>query len=447
MDLLRAFNIRPGESVALTGAGGKSGLMFALAQALYKPVVMTTTTHLGLWQAPLAEHHLIIQPGDDLKSQYPETFTTLLITGPPGTNDRLTALDEVSLNTLRNLCCQEGWTLLIEADGSKQRPLKTPAEHEPVVPSWVDMVIVVAGMSALGQPLSEDWVHRPKQYAKLSDLSPGETITDESIAAVLGSQQGGLQGLPDNARKLIFLSQADTEITQAAAQRIAWSLNDAYSDVLIGSLHEPGQDGPIFSAQIPVAGVILAAGGSLRLGKPKQLLDWQGQVFISQLIKNALEAGLAPLIVVTGADSDRIQQEIAGMPVDFVHNPDWQEGQSTSMKAGLGALPAGCQSVMFLLSDQPQVSPILIRQLVETWYEERKPITAPQVNGKRANPVLFAKETFEALTAITGDKGGRLLFDRFETSWLPWTDERITLDVDEGDDYRKLIDSYFGIIN
>jgi molybdenum cofactor cytidylyltransferase len=442
MDLLRAFGIRSGETVALTGAGGKSNLMFALAQALPIPIVLTTTTHLGVWQAPLADHHLIVEPGDDFQPQFPQEFQTLLITGPADGNGRLTALDEASLQKLREICEQHGYTLLIEADGARQRPLKAPAEYEPVVPSWVNTVIVLAGMSALDEPLTDEWVHRPERFSKLSGLARGEPISVESIVTVLGSRQGGLRGLPENARRLLFLSQADSVQTQSNAQRIAQLLNDVYSDVLIGSLREPALEGPIFSVQSPVAGIVLAAGGSQRLGRPKQLLEWQGQAFLSLVIKNSLETGLAPLIVVTGADSDIIREEIADFPVKIVHNPDWQDGQSTSMKAGLAALPDGCRAAMLLLSDQPQISPNLIRQLIETWYQERKPITAPEVKGKRANPVLFGRETFDMLNTVTGDKGGRAVFDQFEIARLPWVDERVKLDVDNGKEYQRLIDSY-----
>lgn len=442
MDLLQAFMIKPGECVALTGAGGKSGLMFSLAQALSNTVVMTTTTHLGVWQAPLVDYHLIIHAGEDVTSQFPQEFETILITGPAGEEDRLSALDEASLSALREVCKEHNYTLLIEADGARQRPLKAPAEHEPVVPPWVDTVIVVAGMSALGQPLSEEWVHRPERFADLSGLVLGEPITAEAMATVLLSPQGGLQGIPEKSRRLLFLNQAESIHAQSSAQRIARSLREIYTTVLIGSQRKPGLEGPILSAQSPVAGVVLAAGGSLRLGKPKQLLTWEGQSFISRVIKNGLGAGLWPLIVVTGADSDQIRAEIEDFRVDIVHNPDWESGQSTSMKAGLAALSEKPQAAMFLLSDQPQIGPNLIRQLIETWYEERKPITAPQINGQRGNPVLFARETFEALNEVSGDKGGRVIFDQFEATWLTWVDSRVTLDVDGGTDYQRLIGSY-----
>ena len=92
MDLQRAFSIHPGETVALTGAGGKTGLMFALAKAVPGPVLLTTTTHLGAWQAPLAEKHLILTPGEDLFPKIPKQFDTLLVTGPTGRDERLAAL-------------------------------------------------------------------------------------------------------------------------------------------------------------------------------------------------------------------------------------------------------------------------------------------------------------------------------------------------------------------
>lgn len=442
MELRRAFDIRSGETIALTGAGGKSGLMFALAQALEQPVVLTTTTHLGVWQAPLAERHLILNPGDDFPTHFPKDFHTLLLTGPAGEDDRLSGLADALLREIRSLCQAQGWTLLIEADGARQRPLKAPAGHEPVVPDWVDGVIVVAGMSALGQPLSAECVHRPERFGELSGLSAGDAITVETTAAVLSSPQGGLQGLPENARRWLYLNQADSAVAQAQAQRLAKVLGADYINILIGSLQEPGQAGPIFSVHSPVAGVILAAGSSQRLGRPKQLLTWEGQPFIRQVCLNALAGGLAPLTVVTGAMAERVQAAIADLPVQIVHNSNWETGQSTSMRAGLNALPPDAQGVMFLLSDQPQAGPHLIRGLVERFYSEHRPITAPRVAGRRGNPVLFGRETFDALSSITGDQGGRAVFDRFETAWLAWVDERMAQDVDGEVDYHRLMDSY-----
>ncbi len=429
--------------MALTGAGGKTGLMFTLAKAGPGPVLLTTATHLGAWQASLAERHLILVPGEDLIEKIPEPFDTLLITGPTGRDERLTALTPQQLEALRQYAEQRNFTLLVEADGARQKSLKAPAEHEPAVPAWAMKVIVVAGLSVLGQPLEAATVHRPERFAALSDLKPGEAITSAGLAKVLRDPKGGLKGLPSAAERVLFLNQAETPGLLSQANWIAGAVEDVFHKVVIGSLRQDGKSGTIPSVHSRVAGVILAAGGSQRLGRPKQLLGWQGRTFIAKVVQNALDAGLTPLIVVTGANSEAIRAALAGMPVKIVPNPDWQAGQSTSLKAGLAALPPDCQALMFLMSDQPQCSPALIRAVLETYFTNRLPIAAPRIAGRRANPVLFDRETFDALRTVQGDQGGRAVFDQFQAAWLDWVDERNALDVDDEAGYARLQRAYF----
>ncbi len=187
-----------------------------------------------------------------------------------------------------------------------------------------------------------------------------------------------------------------------------------------------------------VGGVILAAGGSKRLGRPKQGLTWQGKPFVTHIALQALAAGLAPLKVVLGADQALVRDAIGELPVDLIENQDWEEGQSTSMKAGLKALPANCDGVVFLLGDQPQVTAVLIRKLVERRAQKRSPIIAPRVGHRRGNPVLFGQETFKALLEVEGDQGGRGIFDQFHVDYVTWMDERLLLDIDDEDDIRRM---------
>lgn len=442
MDLKRAFAIQPGDTVALTGAGGKTSLMFALAREAPGQVVLTTTTHLGVWQAPMADKHLVLAPGEDWPGKIPDNFDTILITGPAGQDNRLAALEPRQLEALRAFCRDKGIPLLIEADGARQKGLKAPADHEPVIPPWVNRVIVTAGLKGLGKPLGEETVHRPERFAALSGMVLGEPVTVEALVRVLQDPLGGLKGIPEGAERILFLNQADTPLLQSHAGRIALALEGVYDWVVIGALQAPGQLGKVFSVRSRVAGVILAAGGSQRLGRPKQLLDWRGQPFIAKVAQNALEAGLAPLIVVTGAESERVSDALAGLPVATVLNPDWQDGQSTSLRAGIATLPEHCQAVMFLMSDQPQASPVLIRAVVEAFFTQRSPITAPRIAGRRANPVLFGRETFDLLRTIRGDQGGRAVFDRFPVTWVDWADERNALDVDDEAAFARLKRAY-----
>lgn len=191
------------------------------------------------------------------------------------------------------------------------------------------------------------------------------------------------------------------------------------------------------------AGIVLAAGGSERLGRPKQLCRWQNVPFVLQVIQNALEGGLSPLKVVVGAYREMIEKAMRAYPVQIVRNPNWASGIGSSMKAGLKSLPQNCDCVMFLLSDQPQISPIMIRQLIELYSINQSPITTPKLAGQWGNPVLFNKVTFSSLMQVQGDKGGRAVFDKFPVDWLPWIDDRALMDVDQVEDERKLWDAFF----
>jgi molybdenum cofactor cytidylyltransferase len=202
----------------------------------------------------------------------------------------------------------------------------------------------------------------------------------------------------------------------------------------------------IENAYTRVGGIILAAGGSKRLGRPKQGLTWQGKPFITHIALQALAASLEPLKIVLGADQDLVRDTLVNIPVKLIENPDWEKGQSTSMKAGLRSLPANCDSVVFLLCDQPQVSAVLIRKLIERRIQKHSPIIAPRVGRQRGNPVLFGHETFSALLKVDGDKGGRGIFDRFDVDYVPWMDRRLLLDVDDEHDIQMMNQAYGDII-
>jgi molybdenum cofactor cytidylyltransferase len=199
----------------------------------------------------------------------------------------------------------------------------------------------------------------------------------------------------------------------------------------------------VFAVHEPAAGIVLAAGESKRFGKPKQLLEWQGQTFVRAAASTALSAGLSPVIVVTGAGSDEVAGAVQGLPVTIRRNEDWQSGQSSSIIKGLESCPANTGSVVFLLADQPQIPPGVLSGLVELHASGLSPIVAPLVQGnRRGNPVLFDRVTFEALRRLSGDEGGRAVFDRFRVEYLPWNDERLLLDVDTRADYKRLKEMY-----
>ncbi|MEA2007861.1 MAG: nucleotidyltransferase family protein [Chloroflexota bacterium] len=188
-----------------------------------------------------------------------------------------------------------------------------------------------------------------------------------------------------------------------------------------------------------VAAVVLAAGEARRYGEAKQLLTWKGNPFVHVVANTALEAGLSPVIVVTGAWRLKVSQAVENLPVEVIHNPHWQKGQSTSVKAGLRALPPQCGASIFLLADQPHIPSELLRSLVKTHKKTNAPLIAPQVDGQITSPTLFDRITFPDFETITGDQGGRALFERYPPLLIPWPELIISLDVDTPDDYQALL--------
>jgi molybdenum cofactor cytidylyltransferase len=201
------------------------------------------------------------------------------------------------------------------------------------------------------------------------------------------------------------------------------------------------QAGIVHAALEPAAGIVLAAGGASRYGSPKQLLAWKGQPLVRTAVRAALDAGLSSVVVVTGAHAGEVEAAVGDLPVTLARNEAWAEGQASSIRRGLEACPPGMGSALFLLADQPFVSPAVIRTLTGAHASEAAAIVAPLIGGdRRGNPVLFDRETFEDLRGLRGDEGGRAIFSRHRVHYVPWHDERIIEDIDDEEDYHKLME-------
>jgi molybdenum cofactor cytidylyltransferase len=438
MNLAKALRISYTPSIAFVGAGGKTTAMFQLASVLRVaegPIIVTATTRLGAWQIPLADHHIIAESPAPIEAMEHSLSGITLITGSIE-NDKTTPITEYLLDWLHEFCGYHDLPLLIEADGSKQKPLKAPAEHEPAIPEFVDQVVYVVGLSGLGKPLTKEHVHRPEIFSHLSGLNLGETITAASLIRVLTHSAGGLKNIPPRALRCLLLNQADTPELQSIGGKMAGELLEQFNSITVGTL-KPSN----LQTFEPIAGIILAAGESKRYGQPKQLLDWRGQPFIRAVAQTALAAGLSPVIVVTGANAEQVENAVKDLDVKIVRNKDWQSGQSSSVKAGVQALPQYTGASCFLLADQPQIGTDIIHSLAEAHARKLNPIIAPLVlEERRANPVLFDKATFPDLLKLEGDVGGRAIFSKYKVEYIPWHDDRLLLDVDEPEDYQRLVE-------
>jgi molybdenum cofactor cytidylyltransferase len=183
-----------------------------------------------------------------------------------------------------------------------------------------------------------------------------------------------------------------------------------------------------------VAALVLAAGQSRRMGRHNKLLALlDGKQMVSHVVDAALASKADPVIVVTGHDRDRIERAIGKRKVAWVHNPRYEDGLSTSLRAGLDALPQDAEGVLVLLGDMPLIRPDQLNRLINAFNPtEGRAIVVPTVRGKRGNPVLFATSFVPKMREIGGDVGARhLLGEHAEAVFeIELEDEAALLDVD-----------------
>ena len=233
--LVQALGLETSRLISLCGAGGKSSLMLALARefaAAGDRVLVTTTTKIasdeaaGPWPVITASgaDEIVARARRALWNQGSEEVA-IAISGDTDEGRKLVGFPPDCIDAVASQ--PDFDRILVEADGSRRMPLKAPGAHEPVIPSTADAVIMVAGLSGLGQPLDETTVFRADLWAACTGLAPGAPVSAESLARMVVHADGLARGAPDDARRMLFLNQADTRQRIEAARRVIEALTDA----------------------------------------------------------------------------------------------------------------------------------------------------------------------------------------------------------------------------
>ena len=194
-----------------------------------------------------------------------------------------------------------------------------------------------------------------------------------------------------------------------------------------------------------IAGIILAAGRSSRLGRPKQLLPVHGEPLIRHTVRRVLGSSLDQVILVVGHEADEVLAAVEGLPAVCVFNPDAAVGQSTSVRAGLAGLAPNVEAAVFILGDQPGVDPKVIDTLIDAWQESRSAVVAPGYEDRIGNPVLFDRRVFPELALLEGDAGARPIVRAYHESGelqLVPVAGAAPPDVDTEADYAALIATF-----
>jgi molybdenum cofactor cytidylyltransferase len=190
-----------------------------------------------------------------------------------------------------------------------------------------------------------------------------------------------------------------------------------------------------------VAGILLAAGTSSRMGSNKLLLDLQGESVLRHAARRALAGGLAPLLVVLGHQAERARRELSGLPCETVLNAGYERGISSSLQAGVAALPAQAAAAMVLLADMPHVTAPMIAEMVARYRATSAPLVISDFAGVNAPPMLYDRSLFGELLTATGEGCGRQIVKRHRSAAevLAWPAAALA-DLDVPDDYARLHD-------
>ena len=201
---------------------------------------------------------------------------------------------------------------------------------------------------------------------------------------------------------------------------------------------EPSATAPDSSG--PVALLLLSAGASTRMGQPKQLLPYHGRTLLRHAAETAVASGCAPVVLVTGAVHEELLAEIAGLPIQAVRNMNWATGMASSIQTGLAAVgPAQPCAVLIMLTDQPLVTPALLRQLVAQQQQTQAPIVAAAYGDTLGVPAVFTRALLPELLQLQGQQGAARLIAGRVTAVGRVDFPAGLLDVDTPEQYAALL--------
>jgi molybdenum cofactor cytidylyltransferase len=447
MRLYRALRIEDGEVVAFTGSGGKTTAMFRLADDLaeHGKVVLSVTrvtVSAGVVQrAP--RHFSAFEATRGRVEAALDRHKHLFITGPVDfTVDTAAPVTPGLVDDL--LQVKDLGALLIKADDANRRGLKAPLSEEPVVPAMASLVVVMASLETLGEEIIDLNVQHAERVADLAGVALRDDVTPAVMARVLAHPEGGLHGLPDAARVTVFLNHLDLGQRLADARLIARQLLETtrIASVLIGTARKPNAIAEVHGR---MAGIVLAAGQSTRMGEPKQLLPWgEGETVLGSVLNKLRVSGLDEIVVVTGAEHEAIEALVAATNDPRLHcvvNPDYASTEmARSLRVGLGALRSAPEAALVALADQPLVPASLIGRVLDRWRETLAPVIAPYYGEQRGHPLLLDRAAWPRFLALPADANPRQALEGLEIEKIAADDNTILLDIDTREDYERARD-------
>jgi molybdenum cofactor cytidylyltransferase len=252
-------------------------------------------------------------------------------------------------------------------------------------------------------------------------------------------QNGGLKGIPQKARVVPFLNKVDSDDLLDKARGLARLIleEDQINRVISGAIRS---NRPVREIHRRITAIVLAAGLSTRMGRPKLLLPWGDTTVLGRTIGNLQRSGVNEIIVVSGFQAQEVEGISAQLGVQTFFNELYASGgMITSVQTALRLLPDNREAILVMLADQPMVETESIDRLVKAWSENKGELLAPVIKGRRGNPVLIGRRYFDELLSLpVGSAPRDLLSQHSEQLKLVEVEtDSILRDLDEIEDYER----------
>jgi molybdenum cofactor cytidylyltransferase len=190
-----------------------------------------------------------------------------------------------------------------------------------------------------------------------------------------------------------------------------------------------------------IVAVVLSAGESSRMGRPKALLPIDGETFIERIVAALKQTRVGKIIVILGHNASELQPKISNLPVEILINTDYKLGQLSSLQLAVRHLQLDhdCDGMLVHLVDHPYLTPALVQEMIRRFYETKKRIIVPKFHGKRGHPVIFSRELFAELLSAPVDQGAKAVVNahRADTLEIETEEAGIALDIDTPELYQQ----------
>lgn len=430
------ISLEKSELISIVGGGGKTTSMFRLARELLKhdkKVLISTTTAIFKPEDDTYEKLYLTEDTDYRYIKGSTSGITVIGSRIDSTKNKLMGVDgEVIDDIFKSKVFDY---IIIEADGANRKPIKAPAQHEPVIPRMTTKVIGLIGTDCIGKKIYEENVHRAAIFVQVTNSKLGDIIDENTIYNLAVAKEGIFKSAPLHSKKYIILNKVENKERARVSEKVkskVFSTNTDIENVIIGSMKK----------EACVTGLIMASGFSRRMKTDKLLLELGGKTVLERVIDSCLYSNLDEIILIYR--KGEVKELAIKKGIKTVYNEHAHIGQSESVKIGVKNVEDNSNGVMFIVGDQPYLDSKTIDVLIDEFEKDQEKIVIPIYDGNKGNPTIFPISLKSQFRELDGDVGGKEIINRNLdiVKYVNIDNYKAGIDMDTVEEYEKLKEEF-----